>query len=148
MRIGRRSVVMGVVALVVAGGVGWVGVIIQRGLTVSHAQVMRQNAIFLVESYIDKSGGQWPSKWDDLIIADTPLPLDVNPQLIGNIQKHVEIDFHVTVCDVAKQSPTEFTAIRYRDSRLDGSKCKEDNAMLIATARRFCRKGELNDSTR
>ncbi len=148
MRFGRRSVVVGVVALIAIGGLGWVAVTIQQALTITHAQVMRQNAIFLVDSYIDKSAGRWPSKWDDLLTANTPLPFDVSPQLVADIKKHVEIDFQVTVCEVAKQSPTEFTAIKYRDSQLDNSECEEDNTMLIDSARRFCGEGHLIDSTR
>jgi len=80
----------------------------ERGL---HAMCL---SVVLVQKYIERSG-EWPKSWKDLeSVSDVEVGMFVWPRDSVEIQKDVEINFHVTISDVASQESDVFDAIKPR----------------------------------
>ena len=77
---------------------------------------------------------RWPESWEELrAVSLEPGPIYSWPEDLAEIQKQVEINFHLTLMEVAEQDPNGFTAIRPK--RPAYSAYKTHFASLIKTSR-------------
>ncbi len=84
------------------------------------ALIDRKKVECLVLLYLENHPGEWPRSWDDLWNNHPKYhPGQFTPSAITdmiafdkNLEKHVFVDFNLTLEEVANQTPSNFTAIQ------------------------------------
>lgn len=95
-----------------------------------------------VEKFV-KVNGRWPKSWDELeAVSLDPGPIYVWPEDLPRIESQVEINFDLTLEEVAGQEPNDFAAIQPKRPAYSGY--KRDFASLVSTVR-LVLSGQVNE---
>jgi hypothetical protein len=92
----------------------------------------------IVERFVEENG-RWPSSWGDLEWFSPEDGANVSLPSGGwaEIREYTDIEFDVSLSDVARQRVEEFDAIRPRERAWGGDLYRDCFASLIETARRL-----------
>jgi hypothetical protein len=113
IRLSQRDWTLTIVGAAITLAVGYTSYQAWWAVRASHTLVMGRFATGLVEDFVRQHNGRWPSSWEELeVLADQKS--DRHSPVSDAMRHAVSIDFHAKPAILARQSPTEFTAIRPR----------------------------------